>query len=52
MFEILRGVFIFHLTWSVLPHYLVKHKVRNLCSTFSTWQNFVHQFEWQWKIIY
>jgi len=26
MSEILRGVFIFHIIWSVLPHYLVKHR--------------------------
>ena len=26
MSEILRGVFIFHLTWSLLPHYLVKRR--------------------------
>jgi len=27
MSEILRGVFTFHLAWSVLPHYLVKRRI-------------------------
>jgi len=48
MSEILRGLFISHLTWSVLPHYLVKCRSPKFAVKMTTlselWEDWDNQF--------